>query len=129
MRPIDADDLKRYICETCEQHERCKDNETVCSEIADIDEQPTIDALQIVIDAIGQVEKGETAHWDINCDGFYPFCSNCKKTPRSHDLTQKNIRTFIDKIGEMPDPEQRKHFANGAVKWLGKVITELENIK
>lgn len=44
MRPIDADDLKRYICETCEQHERCKDTENVCSTIADIDEQPTIEA-------------------------------------------------------------------------------------
>lgn len=42
--------------------------------------------------------------------------------------TQKNIRTFIDKISEMPDPEQRKHFANGAVKWLGQVIAELESI-
>lgn len=43
--------------------------------------------------------------------------------------TQKNIKTFIDKIGEMPDPEQRKRFANGAVKWLGQVIAELESIK
>lgn len=47
-----------------------------------------IDALLIGISAIKQVEKVNTAHWDINCDGFYPFCSNCKKTPRAHDLTR-----------------------------------------
>lgn len=50
-----------------------------------------IEALQIGIKAIEQAEKSEkTAHWDwdINCDGFYPFCSNCKKTPKAHDLTR-----------------------------------------
>ena len=36
-----------------------------------------IEALQIGINAIEQAEKGETAHWDINCDGYYPFCSVC----------------------------------------------------
>jgi len=47
-----------------------------------------IEALQFGINAIEQVEKGETAHWDINCNGFYPFCSNCKRTPKAHDLTR-----------------------------------------
>lgn len=28
-----------------------------------------------------QSEIEETvAHWDINCDGYYPFCSNCKES-------------------------------------------------
>lgn len=22
-------------------------------------------------------KKEKTAHWDINCDGYYPFCSHC----------------------------------------------------
>lgn len=47
-----------------------------------------IDALQIGINAIEQPEQGKIAHWDINCSGFYPFCSNCKRTPKAHDLTR-----------------------------------------
>lgn len=44
MRLIDADALKKYKCSTCDNRERCEDRETVCSEIVDIDEQPTIEA-------------------------------------------------------------------------------------
>lgn len=22
----------------------------------------------------------KTAYWEINCDGYYPFCSNCKES-------------------------------------------------
>lgn len=43
MRLIDADALKKYKCSTCDNRERCEDRETVCSEIVDIDEQPTIE--------------------------------------------------------------------------------------
>lgn len=31
-----------------------------------------IEALKIARDAIGK-----TAHWDINVDGYYPYCSHC----------------------------------------------------
>lgn len=62
MRPIDADVLKWYKCETCEQRERCEDNETVCSEIADIDEQPTIDVMPM-----------KHGHWKFGC-----ICSECE---------------------------------------------------
>lgn len=43
MRPIDADELKKYMCRVCENAELCKDRETVCSVIEDIDELPTLD--------------------------------------------------------------------------------------
>lgn len=44
MRPIDADALKEYKCSVCENRERCEDREQVCPDIAEIDEQPTIEA-------------------------------------------------------------------------------------
>ncbi len=66
MRPIDADDLKQYICETCEQHERCKDTENVCSTIADIDEQPTLD-----------VEPVKHSKWIPIDHTNDAFCENC----------------------------------------------------
>lgn len=50
-------------------------------EYSDIYKQD-IEALQFGIKAIEQAEKGETAHWDINCNGFYPFCSHCGEAAR-----------------------------------------------
>ena len=33
-------------------------------------------------------ERGvKTAHWDINCDGYYPYCSNCKEEPQGGKLS------------------------------------------
>lgn len=29
----------------------------------------------------------KTAHWDINCDGYYPYCSNCKEEPQGGKLS------------------------------------------
>ena len=45
MRLIDARALKEYMCSTCPNRERCRDTENVCSTIADIAEQPTVEAV------------------------------------------------------------------------------------
>ena len=29
----------------------------------------------------------KTAHWGINCDGYYPYCSNCKEEPQGGKLS------------------------------------------
>lgn len=29
----------------------------------------------------------KTAHWDINCDGYYPYCSDCKEEPQGGKLS------------------------------------------
>lgn len=47
VRLIDAEALKDYMCSTCPNKERCEDTENVCSAIADIDEQPTIEAQPV----------------------------------------------------------------------------------
>ena len=31
--------------------------------------------------------KHKTAHWDINCDGYYPYFSNCKEEPQGGKLS------------------------------------------
>ena len=38
----------------------------------------------------------KTAHWDINCDGYYPFCSHCgeaaeRMTPHCPNCGRKMI--------------------------------------
>lgn len=35
-----------------------------------------IEALEALEAAVGLLEE-RTAHWDISCDGYYPFCSEC----------------------------------------------------
>ena len=69
MRLISADALKKYKCSTCDNRERCEDREQVCSEIADIDEAPTI-----------EVEPVKHGRWIIGQCGKdkYIKCSVCK---------------------------------------------------
>jgi hypothetical protein len=31
----------------------------------------------LVFDSKREESEEKTAHWDINCDGYYPFCSHC----------------------------------------------------
>ena len=42
-----------------------------------------IEALQFGINAIEQMEKGDTANWIICSDGYYPFCANYFKNPKT----------------------------------------------
>lgn len=39
-------------------------------------EMPTIEA--------DPVKHGR---WEINCDGYYPYCSNCKNEPQGREMT------------------------------------------
>ena len=32
--------------------------------------------------------KEETAHWDICCDGYYPYCSRCKSEPPGREMSK-----------------------------------------
>ena len=34
-----------------------------------------------------EVEKVVHARWEINCDGYYPYCSRCKSEPQGHIMT------------------------------------------
>lgn len=45
-----------------------------------------IEALQCALRAVELSEK-KTAHWDINCDGYYPYCSNCGNEPPAGKMT------------------------------------------
>lgn len=30
----------------------------------------------------------EQAHWEIDCDGYYPYCSNCRHEPEGRKMTK-----------------------------------------
>ena len=42
----------------------------------------TLETLQEAYKLIEEYDRtAPTAHWDINCDGYYPFCSHCGESP------------------------------------------------
>lgn len=43
-----------------------------------------IEALEV---AVGLLEE-RTAHWDISCDGYYPYCSHCKSEPQGREMSK-----------------------------------------
>lgn len=34
-----------------------------------------------------EAEQENHAHWEINPDGYYPYCSNCKTEPKGREMT------------------------------------------
>lgn len=71
MRPIDSDALKRYMCNKCGERSICEYYGFGCGTMADIDEQPTIEAKP--------VKHGEwifQGHRDSEGRNIY-CCSNC----------------------------------------------------
>ena len=44
--------------------------------IAEIAGLPTVEA-----------EPVKHGRWEINCDGYYPYCSNCKNEPQGREMT------------------------------------------
>ena len=39
------------------------------------------------VDLVLKDPLSKTAHWDINCDGYYPYCSNCREEPQGGKLS------------------------------------------
>ena len=33
-------------------------------------------------------EPERVAHWNINCDGYYPYCSRCKSEPPGREMSK-----------------------------------------
>jgi Zn finger protein HypA/HybF involved in hydrogenase expression len=50
-----------------------------------------VSALRRVIEAAKEyaveAEQKIHAHWEINPDGYYPYCSNCKNEPKGREMT------------------------------------------
>ena len=68
------------------------------------EENVDIEALQFGINAIEQMEKGETANWIICCDGYYPFCSECRNEPPGREMSR-----YCPNCGRrMVTPKRRK---------------------
>lgn len=62
--------------------------------IAEISGLPTIEA-----------ETVKHGRWEINCDGYYPYCSNCKNEPQGREMTLycPNCGAKLIKDGDIND--------------------------
>lgn len=88
MRMISREDLKQrvmgHFCGSCSVPYKDADilelGEYCCDIVSDtmafIEELPTIEA-----------EPVKHGRWEINCDGYYPYCSNCKNEPQGREMT------------------------------------------
>ena len=49
-----------------------------------------VDELYNIVQSQPTIEVQEVKHakWNINCDGYYPYCSNCKTEPPSRIMTK-----------------------------------------
>lgn len=43
--------------------------------------------LELLRDYIEESEPVKHGRWEINCDGYYPYCSNCKNEPQGREMT------------------------------------------
>lgn len=69
-----------YKCETCFHYFNNK-----CNIDCDYGESyyPSYDKLTII-----EGEVVPEAHWEICCDGYYPYCSNCRHEPKNGEMTK-----------------------------------------
>lgn len=90
-RYIDVDRLKKRVCSVCENEERCKDRETVCSVFAEIDEQPTVDVKPVIY------AKAIKFYDDSYTGRMFTTCSACDGKISSRDAFCKHCGATIIK--------------------------------
>jgi hypothetical protein len=62
-------------CETCRHH-----SNSGCDTYCDHGEEYSPNLSKIPTADVVEVKRG---NWEINCDGYYPYCSNCMTEPKS----------------------------------------------
>ena len=85
MRLIDAGALKEYMCSTCPNQERCKDTENVCSTIADIAEQPTVEAV------------GKERYHEVALEVLHDIANETDLMER-YDDAERALRVFVNAV-------------------------------
>ena len=81
--------MKKYVeldslwkCETCFWHSGGKCSPRIWCDCGE-SYRPAYGQLKIL-----EGEFATEAHWLINPDGYYPYCSNCKSEPKSGIMTK-----------------------------------------
>ena len=62
----------------------CPDDDGSCSK-AGVDLREMLDEIEGLDET--EVQPVKHARWEICCDGYYPYCSNCKNEPQGREMT------------------------------------------
>lgn len=62
----------------------CPDDDGSCSK-AGVDLREMLDEIEGLDET--EVQPVKHGRWEICCDGYYPYCSNCKKEPQGREMT------------------------------------------
>ena len=77
VRLIDAELLTTNIAQIAKNCARSDAQKALIGRILYmIDNMPIIEA-----------EPVKHGRWEINCDGYYPYCCNCKNEPQGREMT------------------------------------------
>lgn len=71
--------------------DKVKENlcELITSYANQLGKTQTLETLQEAYKLIEEYDRERpTAHWDISCDGYYPFCSHCKQEPANRTMSK-----------------------------------------
>lgn len=105
MRLIDADEIlckMEIVMDMQDVYLPVHFMEMVIDEMPTIEVEPTCAQIkwerdqaikQLESYGVGFCENAEVrkvvyARWEINCDGYYPYCSNCKSEPQGRAMTR-----------------------------------------
>ncbi len=92
-RYIDAEYM--FKCETCRH---CR-GEYKCNTFCDSGESYSPNMSKIPTADVVEVRHGK---WEINCDGYYPYCGNCKTEPENGVMTK-----YCPECGAKMDGERK----------------------
>ena len=81
-----VEEIKSQLYELIEDRKSLKSGngcDVVDNDIYDNDITALTEAINAVscVAEMANIAKTKTAHWDINCDGYYPLCSHCGESP------------------------------------------------
>jgi len=81
--------VKKYI-ELQKALNVCKMQYEHCLEMHDWSGDATADNIKRDIETLPTADVVEVKHakWEINYDGYYPYCSNCKTEPKNGVLSK-----------------------------------------
>lgn len=89
MRVIDVDVLKRYMCNKCGERSTCEYQGYGCSTLADIDEQPTIEAEPV---KHGRWIRAEAKGYPVKRPSIW-YCSECGEKIKYNDTLGRYQKT------------------------------------
>ena len=73
------------VCKDCISFSRCKEMYEAFGVSIDLENSAVCKHFKNKADFV----EVQHAKWEINCDGYYPYCSNCKTEPKNGVMSKR----------------------------------------